>query len=129
MVSQFIGYPKYGDEGKVMGLAALGRNTFQDVLDDMVILKENGFELNPKYFMPFGSSQGLSITHTGEMSLHRHYSDAMIDIFGPPRREDQELTQRDMDLAFGVQSVFEKCYMHLLELLHRMVPVERVAMA
>src|SRR5262249_45705600 len=129
MVSQFIGYPKYGDEGKVMGLAALGKNTYKDIFDDMILLKEDGFELNPKYFLPFGSSQGLSITDSGEMRLHRHYSDAMVETFGLPRNEDKELTQRDMDLAFGVQYVFEKCYMHLLNLLHRAVPVERVAMA
>jgi carbamoyltransferase len=129
MVGQLIGYSKYGDEGKVMGLAALGKNTYKDVFDDMIRLKKKGFKLNLKYFMPFGSSQGLSITDTGEMREHRHYSDFMVEKVGQPRQENEKLTQRDKDLAFGLQYVFEKCYMHLLNVLHGMVPVERVAMA
>src|SRR5437867_1110899 len=95
----------------------------------MVLLKDDGMELNPRYFMPFGSNQGMSVDDSGEMIIHRHYSDYVVELFGQPREPYSELTQRDMDLAFGLQRVFEHTYMHLLNLLHRMVPVERVAMA
>jgi carbamoyltransferase len=95
----------------------------------MVLLKDDGMELNPRYFMPFGSNQGMSISDSGEMILHRHYSDYMVDLFGVPREPYVEFTQRDMDMAFGLQRVFEKTYMHLLNLLHGIVPLERVAMA
>ena len=63
------------------------------------------------------------------MIILRHYSDHMVRLFGAPREPYAELTQRDMDMAFGLQRVFEKTYMHLLNLLHRMVPLDRVAMA
>jgi carbamoyltransferase len=129
MVCEFIGYGYYGDEGKVMGLAPLGRDTYHDVFEDMLRLTDHGLELNPKYFMPFGANQGLAIDDKGQIIVHRHYSDAMVDRFGPPRDPKAELTQRDMDLAFGLQRVFEKAYMHLLNLLHRQVPSQRVAMA
>jgi carbamoyltransferase len=79
--------------------------------------------------MPFGSNPGMSITEEGEMVIHRQYSNAMVELFGPPRRRDEELSRRDMDLAFGVQYVFEKTYMHLLNILHGIVPTERVAIA
>ncbi|MEK6322372.1 MAG: carbamoyltransferase C-terminal domain-containing protein [Acidobacteriota bacterium] len=129
MICEFIGYRKYGDEGKVMGLAPLGRNTFREYLDDMVILKDDGFELNPRYFLPFGTDQGLLLNEQGEMVVQRHYSDAMRDLFGESRSPHAELTQRDMDLAYGLQETFEKAYMHLLNLLQKIVPVDRVAMA
>ncbi len=129
MICEFIGYPKYGDEGKVMGLAPLGENTYKEHFDDMVELTEDGFRVNPKYFMPFGSNPGMSISEEGEMIVHRQYSEHMTELFGPPRRKDEELTKRDMDLAFGVQYIFEKTYMHLLNILHGMVPTERIALA
>jgi carbamoyltransferase len=53
----------------------------------------------------------------------------MIRVLGAPRVPRAELTQRDMDLAFGVQAKFERVYMHLLRALHRLVPETRVALA
>jgi carbamoyltransferase len=129
MVCEFIGYDRYGDEGKVMGLAPLGRNSYREHFDQMLTLTETGIELNPRFFMPFGSNQGMSIDERGQMIVHRHYSDYMVELFGPPRRRHDEITQRDMDLAFGVQYIFEKGYMHLLKVLHRMAPLDRVVLA
>ena len=129
MVCQFIGYGKYGDEGKVMGLAPLGENTYGEIFDEMLILKDDGIELNPRFFMPFGADQGLQLTESGEVRIHRHYSDTMIELFGPPRDPHGEITKREMDLAYGLQHTFERGYMHLLNLLHRMAPNDRVVMA
>ncbi|MBI2824169.1 MAG: carbamoyltransferase [Planctomycetia bacterium] len=129
MICEFIGYGQYGDEGKVMGLAPLGKDTYHERFDEMVILDGDNFQLNSKYFLPFGSDQGLEIDDKGQMVIHRHYSDYMLELFGPPRADKAELTQREMDLAFGLQRVFEKGYMHILNALHRMVPCERVVMS
>jgi carbamoyltransferase len=129
MVCKFIGYGKYGDEGKVMGLAPYGKDVYADKFEDMIWLTENGFELNPKYFLPFGDNQGMTITEKGTMVVHRHHSDFMHELFGPAREPHTEIEQRDMDLSFGLQQLFEKGYMHMLNVLHRMVPDERVAMA
>jgi carbamoyltransferase len=129
MVCEFIGYNKYGDEGKVMGLAPLGTNRYKAVFDDMVRLTDEGFELNLEYFAPFGSNQGMSIDENGEMKVHRQYSEKMVSIFGQPRERHGPITERDQDLAFGVQHVFENAYLHLLNVLHRIVPNERIVMA
>ena len=129
MICEFIGYDKYGDEGKVMGLAPLGRNRYQSVFDDMVRHTSEGMELNPDYFLPFGSNQGMSISAQGEMLVHRHHADKMRELFGAPRLRGGPITERDQDLAAGVQYVFERTYMHLLNLLHDIVPEARVAMA
>lgn len=129
MVCEFIGYGKYGDEGKVMGLAPLGENTYKETFDHMIELTDDGMRVNPKYFMPFGSNPGMTINDEGEMVIHRQYSDHMIELFGPPRKKEDDLTKRDMDLAFGVQYLFEKTYMHLLNILYALVPCQRVAMA
>jgi len=129
MVCQFIGYSKYGDEGKVMGLAPLGGDAYVGTLMDMVHLTADGFELNPKYFLPFGTNAGVSINDQGEMMLDRLYSDHMRDAFGAPRDPRGPITERDQNLAFAVQAVFERAYMHLLQLAHKVAPSERLVMA
>lgn len=128
-VCQFIGYGKYGDEGKVMGLAPLGNDAYHDFFEKMIISKKDGFELNPAYFLPFGANQGMEINDAGEMVVHRLYSDKFINELGSPREKHGEITQRDMDISFSLQNVFEKYYMHLLNSLHDLVPTEKVSMA
>jgi carbamoyltransferase len=128
-VCQFIGYPNYGDEGKVMGLAPLGRDAYHDFFERMLVPTKKGFELNPEYFLPFGANQGMEINDRGEMVVHRLYSDKFISELGAPREKYAEITQRDMDAAFGLQRVFEKYYMRLLKLLHEKVPTDKISMA
>jgi carbamoyltransferase len=129
MVCQFIGYGKYGDEGKVMGLAPYGQPAYVDTFRDMIVMTKDGFELNPRYFMPFGSNQGVEMNDNGEMEVLRQYSDHMVATFGQPRAPYSEITQRDMDMAFSLQQVFEEAYIHVLNILYKMVPTERIAMA
>jgi carbamoyltransferase len=128
-VCQFIGYPKYGDEGKVMGLAPLGTDKYHDFFERMLVPTKKGFELNADYFLPFGANQGMEINDAGEMIVHRLYSDLFVKELGEPREKYAEITQRDMDVAFGLQRVFEKYYMRLLNILHEQVPTERISMA
>ena len=129
MVCEFIGYGTYGDEGKVMGLAPYGRDTYTEHFGEMVDLTSDGFKLNPRYFVPFGANQGMRITEEGTMIFDRHFSRHMESLFGAPRAKHAEITTRDEDLAFGLQASFEKVYMHLLHLLHRLVPEERLVLA
>jgi carbamoyltransferase len=112
-----------------MGLAPLGEDVYQDFFEKILKPTTNGFELNPAYFLPFGANQGMEINDAGEMVVHRLYSDLFIKEFGEPRDRHGEITQRDNDIAFGLQRVFEKYYMHLLNSLHKLVPTEKISMA
>lgn len=129
MICEFIGYGQYGDEGKVMGLAPLGGDTYADEFEQMVSLRPRGFELNPRYFLPFGASQGMKVDDEGQITLERHYSDYVIERFGQPRDPRAELTKRDRDLAFGAQRIFEKVYLRLLAELADETKCDRVVMA
>lgn len=128
-VCQFIGYPKYGDEGKVMGLAPLGTDRYADFFTRMLREKDDVFELNPDYFLPFGANQGMEISHDGEMIVHRLFSDRFIHELGPPREPHAEITQRDMDVAFGLQSIFERYYLRMLQTLSSRISSSRLSMA
>ena len=129
MVCQFIGYDRYGDEGKVMGLAPLGEDGYRATFVDMIETTSDGLRLNPRYFVPFGANQGISIADDGTMKLARHYSDEMVRRFGAPRQRGAEITRRDRDLAHGLQARFEDVYMHLLRMAHRNAPHDRLCLA
>ena len=129
MICEFIGYKKYGDEGKVMGLAPYGKDTFVEQIGRIVTLKNGAFRLNMSYFKPLGSNQGMQVLPDGTVRLARHFSDKMETLFGAPREPYSELTQRDMDLAYAMQYCFEEVFFHLLQDLHQRVPDENLAMA
>jgi carbamoyltransferase len=129
MICDFIGYKKYGDEGKVMGLAPYGKDTYLDEVRKIIPLSDNAFHLDTSYFKPLGSSQGMQVLPDGSVRLARHFSDKMEKIFGPSRDPQAEITQREMDLAYAMQYRFEEVFFHLANELHKRVPDENLAMA
>ena len=126
---QFIGYGQYGDEGKVMGLAPLGSDAYEDFFREAMALTDKGIELNHQYFVPFGASQGIRLNDKGELVLDRHYADHFVAQLGEARQPHTDISERDRNLAFGVQKYFEHAYMHLFRMLHQLVPSDRVAVA
>ena len=129
MICDFLGYSKYGDEGKVMGLAALGEDRFAREMERILRIDGELFRLNLDYFVPMGSNLGISVSPTGEVSIPRQYSDRMVHEFGPPRQPGAEITQRDMDLAQSMQVRFEQVFFHLLRSLQTLVPNTDLVMA
>lgn len=129
MICEFIGYRKYGDEGKVMGLAPYGKDTYCEQVAKIVGLKDGGFQLDLSYFKPLGSNQGMQVLPDGTVRLARHFSPRMEELFGGPREPHAEITQRDMDLAFAMQHRFEEVFFHLLKSLHQRAPSPHLAMA
>ena len=128
-ICEFIGYSQYGDEGKVMGLAPLGEDTFSSLLNQMVATTKNGFKLDKRFFIPFGFSDGLNVNHDGIVTVGRHYSDYLSQLIGPPRQRQNEITKRESDLACSLQIRFEQVYIHLLNVLYEKAPSSRLVMA
>jgi len=129
MICEFIGYKKYGDEGKVMGLAPYGKDTYVEKLRTLVALSKGNFQLNLGMFKPLGSNQGMQVLPDGTVRLARHFSDRMVELFGQPRDPDAEITQRDMDLAYAMQHRFEEVFFYLLSRVHKQVPLEDLVIA
>jgi len=129
MICEFIGYKKYGDEGKVMGLAPYGKDTFVEQIGKIMTLKNGAFRLDMSYFKPLGSNQGMQVLPDGTVRLARHFSEKMEKLFLQPREPYSEITQRDMDLAYAMQHCFEEVFFRLLEDLHQRVGDENLAMA
>ncbi len=122
MITQFLGFSKYGDEGKVMGLAALGEPVYKERLGQVVRLLDDGlFELEPSYFTH--PVYGLDmIWEDRTPHIEDTFSQRMMDDFGPPRHRYAPITPRDRDLAASVQAVLEDALVHVARRLKRLVP-------
>lgn len=114
MVSQFIGFDRYGDEGKVMGLAPYGRPAFREELDRLLVVGDDGsFRLDLGSFLHAKSGVAYGVSPEGTPTVGPLYSDAMARRFGPPRKRGDPLTERDRDLARSLQDVCERAVLSL----------------
>lgn len=130
MVCQFIGYAKYGDEGKVMGLAPYGKPAYEDFFNRLVRLLPGGkFELDLNYFRHHVDGVDYSFDEQGHPTVAPLFTEAMGRMFGPARQPQAELTTRDKDLAASLQKCLEKAYFHVLNHLHEKTRCENLCLA
>jgi carbamoyltransferase len=116
--TQFLGFPNYGDEYKMMGLAAYGTPRFTDEVRRVVRTRGGRVELNLEYFTHH--SRGVNMTWQGGAPvLGAVYSSKMVEVFGAPRQPRSELLPQHADLAASAQAVLEENYFELLRHVHR----------
>src|SRR5436189_447024 len=85
-LTQFLGFPHYGDEYKVMGLAPYGEPKHVDALRKVVLTqKDGGFRLDLAYFRH--ASERVEYTwEGGQPSVGTLYTRALEELLGPARR-------------------------------------------
>lgn len=127
--TQLLGFPHYGDEYKVMGMAPYGQPKYADRLFDVVKLTDDGlFKLNLLYFKK-GTSGVITYNENFVPIVAPMYSSLMIEKFGPARKKEEELTQYHKDLAASVQHATEKVIFHMLQHLHKKTGSDNVCIA
>lgn len=116
-ITQFLGFPHYGDEYKVMGLAPYGAPSRLCDMRRIVRLDDGGFQLDLAYFRHHREKISYrwddGAPHVGNL-----YSEALNDLLGPARRPDEPLDQRFLDIARSAQEMYEEAFFHLLARLH-----------
>jgi carbamoyltransferase len=129
-MTQFIGFPHYGDEYKVMGLAPYGQPTYVDKMKEIVRLKDDGsFALNLRYFR-HSSGEGASYSvKDGIPSGGRLWSDALSELLGPPRDPSAPLEDKHRDIARSAQVTYENAFFHLLGALHERYRTDALVLA
>ncbi len=126
--TQFLGFPNYGDEYKMMGLAAYGEPRFADRVRQVVRTERGRCRLNLDYFTHH--SQGVGMTWDGGApALGAIFSAKMTQQFGEPRSPGTEIRRREMDLAASVQMVLEENYFALLNFVQKQTRASRVCLA
>ncbi|MBM4009915.1 MAG: carbamoyltransferase [Planctomycetes bacterium] len=128
-MTQFLGFPHYGDEYKVMGLAPYGTPLHLDKMQSIVRLKPGGrFELDLDYFVHH--TEGVSMVwEGGEPTIGRVFDDRLVGLLGPVRGKDEPLTQYHKDLAASMQAMYEKAFFHILNHVQQATGSRRLCLA
>lgn len=117
-LTQYLGFPHYGDEYKVMGLAPYGTPTELEKMRRIVRLKPKGlFELDLDYFVHH--SEGVSMVwDDGEPRIGQVFSQELADLLGPARQKNEPLTDYHRNVAASLQAMYEEAFFHLLDHVH-----------
>jgi carbamoyltransferase len=128
-ITQHLGFLKYGDEYKVMGLAAYGEPRFVEALRQVVpALPDGTFALDLRHFRHL--SEGVDMTwEDGEPVIGTIFTPALEKLLGPARRADEEVEQRHRDLAASLQAVYEERFFALVRELQRRTGLSRLTLA
>lgn len=122
IVTGYLGFYPTVDEGKVMGLAPFGKDTYVDAFADLVHLRDDGgFELNLSWF-----------THhtNGRHEVSRKF----LDTFGPARERtkitaDNPMPQHYSDIAYALQVTLENAGLHIARWLQKETGMKKLAVA
>lgn len=128
-VTQYLGFLRYGDEYKVMGLAAYGEPVYLEEFRRILKLSRGmGFALDLSYFVH--QRDGASMTWaSGEPTLSDAFSAKLIERFGPRRFPGDPIEKRHQDLAASLQAMLEEAVFHLLNQLYQRTGFKRLSMA
>jgi carbamoyltransferase len=128
-ITQYLGFPHYGDEFKVMGLAPYGEPAFVEPLRRLVRLDPGGrFSLDLSYFRH--TTDGVDMTwEDGEPTVGRVFSPRLEALLGPARQPDEPLTAEHEAIAASLQQVFEDAAMHVLNAAHARTKSPRLCLA
>jgi carbamoyltransferase len=128
-ITQYLGFPHYGDEYKVMGLAPYGQALYLEKMREIVKLLPKGlFELNLDYFSHH--SEGVAMVwDDGEPKIGKVFTDQLEKLLGPARQSGEDLTQYHKDLAASAQAMYEEAFFHLLNYVAKETNMNHLALA
>ncbi|MEM7145825.1 MAG: carbamoyltransferase C-terminal domain-containing protein [Verrucomicrobiota bacterium] len=121
----YLGFPHYGDEYKVMGLAPYGEPRYADFFRKLIRPKGDSFELNLDYFTHH--KQGINMAwESGNPTVEAFHSEKLENELGPARDPSDDVEKFHEDVAKSLQVVTEEIIMHLLNRLHDRTKVDKV---
>lgn len=117
----YIGFDRYGEEYKVMGLAAYGQDTFSEQMKNLCWYDpEKGIRLNGDYFdwykkmLDKDAEEAALTNEAGELKAPNFYNAKIVEMFGPARKRTDPLTEREHNFAASIQAHFERVYMDIV---------------
>jgi len=133
-VTQYLGFLKFGDEYKVMGLAAYGEPERMEAFRDIVRFEANGegngFRLGLDYFVHHRSGPGMSWAESDKTpTLGKLFSEEMARKLGAARTPEEPLALRHRNLAASLQARLEEVYLGMLRKLAKSTGLKSICLA
>jgi len=108
-ICQFIGFGLYGEEYKVMGLAAYGQPVYLKEMAEFIRYSGDGqYLVDPQAVHQLqGVELDACATEKGEIVMPPLYGPPLLERFGAPRAREAPLDSRENNLAASCQAHFE----------------------
>ena len=130
VITQFIGFPYFGDEYKVMGLAPYGEPKYLNEMRELVHVQGDGtFKLNLKYFRHHTDDVHYTWDNCCPEVGTLYKREAMEALFGPQREKGAALEQKHRDLARSAQAMYEEAFFAMLQSLHARYRCDNLALS
>ena len=103
-ITQYLGFKDYGDEYKVMGLAASGKPIYFDKLKNVLKYDNGNLKLNLNYFRHHKYLDESTLT---DLNVPELFSKKLIKLLGKPRKKKSKILKKHKDIASSLQKIFE----------------------
>ena len=128
-ITQYLGFPEYGAEYKVMGLAPYGEPKYLDKMRKIVLVQDNRrFMLGLEYFKHHDQGVDMSWYNTAP-TIGNAFTNKLLDLLGPERQPGDEITQRHKDIAASLQAMYEEAFFAMLDRLYDMTRATTLCIA
>lgn len=129
-VCQFIGFDRYGEEYKVMGLSAYGINRFSSLMRTMASFHPQlGLRLNLDFFEHHRQNGSYELIKDGEVMLPRLWGERLAAEAGPARERTAVIGARERDLSASLQFRYEEVFLDMVSALVRKTGLRDIVMA
>ena len=130
IITQFIGFPHYGDEYKVMGLAPYGEPKYLPQMREIVKVQPDGsFRLNLKYFRHHTDDVHYTWDNCCPEVGTLYRKEALEELLGPERGKGEALEQKHRDIARSAQAMYEEAFYAMLKALHEKYQCSNLALS
>ena len=130
IITQFIGFPHYGDEYKVMGLAPYGEPKYLPQMREIVKVQPDGsFRLNLKYFRHHTDDVHYTWDNCCPEVGTLYRKEALESLLGPERSKGEALEQKHRDIARSAQAMYEEAFYSMLKALHEKYQCANLALS
>ncbi len=128
-ITQYLGFSKYGDEFKVMGLAPYGEPEYLDAVRRLVrVSPKGGFELDLSYFVHH--SEGVNMTwDAGSPTIGDVFAPKLEQLLGPRRKPTEPMAQKHQNIAASLQALLEEVVLGQLRQLAKQTGMKDLCMA
>ncbi len=119
-LTQYLGFPHFGDEYKVMGLAPYGQPAFMKEMRQIVQVQADGtFRLGLDCFRHHRENVPYSWDN-GSPEVGTLFAPALEELLGPARKKEEPLEQKHKELARSIQAMYEEAFFALTNKLHKL---------
>ena len=130
VITQFIGFPYFGDEYKVMGLAPYGEPKYLKEMRELVQVQSDGtFKLNLKYFRHHTDDVHYTWDNCCPEVGTLYKREPMEALLGPRREKGAALEQKHRDIARSAQAMYEEALFAMLQTLHARYRCDNLALS